>query len=82
MSSFLARTGKGIFAGALLGGSLASIDGALLGALFSDSVFEGALRWAGYFAAAGAILGGLVGGIAAVVSRNLVLNPPDEDERP
>ena len=38
------------------------------------------LLWAGYFGAAGAVLGALIGGVVGMVGSRLVLRPPEEED--
>jgi hypothetical protein len=80
------RVIKDLLVGALVGAPLLSIDGAILGALFGATssdrgTLEAALRWAGYFAIAGAVGGALVGGLLAVIADRLVLHPSDPNNK-
>jgi hypothetical protein len=72
-----------VLTGALIGAVFTAPDGAILGPLLDNtpglSVLEKVLRWAVYFAAGGAALGAIIGGIARVLAPRLVLKPPDEE---
>ena len=79
------KTIKGILIGVLVGASLTSIDGAILGALFGTTPTDGervetVLHWAGSFAIAGAVIGGFVGGLLALFAHRLVLKPREKNE--
>lgn len=80
------RLVKSTLIGALLGASLVFLDGIVLGALIggpSEGVVASALRWGGYFAIGGALIGGLVGALGTLFLSRLVLRPPtDEDTNP
>jgi hypothetical protein len=83
LSTNLSRTFKGAILGALIAGSLASIDGACIGVLVASGSsevgpLENALIWAGYVALAGSALGGLLGAALAFLAPRLTLKPPDE----
>jgi hypothetical protein len=69
--------------GALVGAVSTALDGAVIGALSANpsgaARLEKALRWAGYFAAAGAFLGAIVGLLARAILPRLVLRPPGEE---
>ena len=63
-------------AGAAAGGCLAAVDGFVLGAVCAGPW----ALWTGAFALGGAVLGGLLGLLAAVFGPRMVLRPPDDDE--
>ncbi len=69
---------KGLALGAAVGGCLACLDGAVLGALFAAP--GGVAFWAGGFAAGGAVVGGLTGLLASLLGPRMVLRPPGDDE--
>jgi hypothetical protein len=75
-----------VIIGALGGGIFAALDGAILGAVLGGTGVDeagpadAALRWAGYFAAAGVLLGGVVAGVARAIAPRLVLRPPGDVE--
>jgi hypothetical protein len=71
-----------LLTGAVVGSLMTCVDGAILGAIFgSDGAgpVEAALLWAGYFAAAGAVLGAIVGAVSWVFGPRMVLQPPSEN---
>jgi hypothetical protein len=63
-------------AGAAVGGCLAAVDGCVLGVVFAGPW----AFWTGGFALGGAVLGGLLGLLAAVFGPRMVLRPPDDEE--
>ncbi|MCI0458539.1 MAG: hypothetical protein L0Z62_16370 [Gemmataceae bacterium] len=63
--------------GAALGSLCACPDGLLLGLIVAGTP-GGAMRWAGMFALGGAVLGGLVGLLGALLGGRMVLRPPEE----
>ena len=75
-----------VLIGALIGVIFTALDGAILGAVLGGVGVDelgplgAAGRWAGYFAAAGAVLGGLVGAIGRAMANRLVLTPPGDAE--
>jgi hypothetical protein len=72
--------------GAVAGGLFAAFDGAILGIILGATGVDpsgpagAALRWCGYFAAGGALLGALIGAGARAVIHRLVLRPPGDVE--
>jgi hypothetical protein len=65
--------------GAVAGGLFGALDGLIIGALVAEGG-AAVLAWAGAFAAAGAVLGVAIVGIARAVGPRLVLHPPGEDK--
>jgi membrane protein DedA with SNARE-associated domain len=73
-----------LLTGAVVGALMTSVDGAILGAVLgSDAAtpVEGALCWAGYFGAAGAVVGMIVGAVTWAVGRRMVLQPPEKKDK-